>query len=61
MIAGPGVCGSPAEVADRIARMREEVGLDVHLAMMDLGGMPECDLYDSIDLYGAKVAPAVRA
>ena len=41
--------------------MREEVGLDLHLAMVDLGGMPDAIVHEVIDLLGAKVLPAVTA
>ena len=37
MLAGPSICGSPDEVTDRVVTIRDEVGLDVHLAMFDHG------------------------
>jgi alkanesulfonate monooxygenase SsuD/methylene tetrahydromethanopterin reductase-like flavin-dependent oxidoreductase (luciferase family) len=60
LLQGPGVCGSPAEVADRLASMQERLGLDVHLAMFDLGGLPRQELFRALELYGREVAPALR-
>lgn len=59
MLKGPAICGSPAEVADRLLAMRELLGLDVHLAMLDLGGLPPDELYRTIDLYGERVLPEI--
>jgi luciferase family oxidoreductase group 1 len=61
LLRGPGVCGSPAEVADRLASVQERLGLDVHLAMFDLGGLPRHDLFRTLELYGRDVAPLLRA
>jgi alkanesulfonate monooxygenase SsuD/methylene tetrahydromethanopterin reductase-like flavin-dependent oxidoreductase (luciferase family) len=60
MLAGPSICGSPAEVADRICAMRERFGLDVHLAMFDHGGMPEKLAFETLELFGARVLPQTR-
>ncbi len=62
LIAGPSVCGSPTEVADRILGMRDALGLDLHIAMFDHGGMPEKLVFETLDLFGARVLPElVRA
>jgi alkanesulfonate monooxygenase SsuD/methylene tetrahydromethanopterin reductase-like flavin-dependent oxidoreductase (luciferase family) len=62
LILGPSVCGSPAEVADRILGMREALGLDLHIAMFDHGGMPEKLVFETLELFGARVLPElVRA
>jgi hypothetical protein len=58
---GPSICGSPAEVSERILRMREILGLDVHIAMFDHGGIPEDELADALELFAAKVLPALSA
>ena len=58
---GPSICGSPGEVADRIASMRELLGLELHLAMFDHGGIPEDALADSLELFAAHVIPQVTA
>jgi len=57
MLAGPSVCGSPAEVADRICAMRDALALDVHIAMFDHGGMPEKLVRETLELFGARVLP----
>jgi alkanesulfonate monooxygenase SsuD/methylene tetrahydromethanopterin reductase-like flavin-dependent oxidoreductase (luciferase family) len=62
LIRGPSVCGSPAEVADRILRMRDALGLDLHIAMFDHGGMPEKLVHETLDLFASRVLPElVRA
>jgi len=57
LIAGPSVCGSPAEVSDRILGMREALGLDLHIAMFDHGGMPEKLVVETLELFGTRVLP----
>ena len=57
LLAGPSVCGSPAEVSDRILGMREALGLDLHIAMFDHGGMPEKLVLETLELFAARVLP----
>ncbi len=59
MLKGPAICGSPAEVVDRILGMRELLGLDLHLSMLDLGGLPPERVHRTLDLFGEKVLPEV--
>lgn len=54
---GPTVCGSPAEVVDKIGLWKELLGLDVYLLMCDMGGMPPAELIETIELAGAEVLP----
>ncbi len=61
LIAGPSICGSPAEVADAIGGMGEMLGLDAHLAMLDHGGMPKPLVEESLALLGGEVLPQLRA
>jgi len=61
LLDGPAICGSPAEVADRILAMQEVLGLDLHLSMLDLGGLPERDLFAALELFGTAVLPQLRA
>jgi alkanesulfonate monooxygenase SsuD/methylene tetrahydromethanopterin reductase-like flavin-dependent oxidoreductase (luciferase family) len=61
LLKGPSVCGSPAEVADRILRMREQLDLDLHIAMFDHGGIPDELLHESLELFAREVAPHTRA
>ena len=60
LLSGPGVCGSPDEVADRIGQWRELLDLDRHLVMFDLGGMDVPTLTDAIELFGNDVIPQLK-
>lgn len=60
LMAGPAIVGSPAEVVDRIARWRELFGLDRHLFMFDLGGIPDERLMATIELFGTEVITQFR-
>jgi alkanesulfonate monooxygenase SsuD/methylene tetrahydromethanopterin reductase-like flavin-dependent oxidoreductase (luciferase family) len=55
---GPTICGSPEQVVDRMHHYRETLGLDVFLAMCDMGGMTPDDLSATLDLFGEAVLPA---
>jgi alkanesulfonate monooxygenase SsuD/methylene tetrahydromethanopterin reductase-like flavin-dependent oxidoreductase (luciferase family) len=59
LLRGPSVCGSAAEVADRIAAMRSDLGLDLHIAMFDHGGIPDAELADALERFAADVIPVV--
>jgi alkanesulfonate monooxygenase SsuD/methylene tetrahydromethanopterin reductase-like flavin-dependent oxidoreductase (luciferase family) len=59
LITGPSVCGGPAEVIDRIGAMVDDVGLDVHLAMFDHGGLPTEVVHETVARYGSEVIPAL--
>jgi alkanesulfonate monooxygenase SsuD/methylene tetrahydromethanopterin reductase-like flavin-dependent oxidoreductase (luciferase family) len=61
LLAGVAICGSPAEVVDRIAAARETLGLDLHLAMFDLGGLPPARVARAMELFAAEVAPQLRS
>lgn len=61
LIAGPAICGSPAEVAERVQEINDTLGLDRHLFLMDVGSLPESALRDAIDLMGAEVLPALAS
>jgi alkanesulfonate monooxygenase SsuD/methylene tetrahydromethanopterin reductase-like flavin-dependent oxidoreductase (luciferase family) len=60
ILAGSAICGSPAEVADRIAAVNELLGLQIHYLMPDLGGLPAELLCEVLDLLGREVLPQVR-
>ena len=60
MLAGPAICGSPAEVVDRIAAINAVLGLKIHYLMPDLGGLPAGLLREVLDLLGREVLPRVR-
>jgi alkanesulfonate monooxygenase SsuD/methylene tetrahydromethanopterin reductase-like flavin-dependent oxidoreductase (luciferase family) len=58
---GVALCGSPAEVVDGILAAREALGLDVHLSMLDLGGLPEPALRETLERFARDVLPDLRA
>lgn len=58
---GPAICGSPAEVADRLGTLAELLGVDTHLLYLDMGGMPVGELLDMVELLGAEVFPQLAA
>jgi alkanesulfonate monooxygenase SsuD/methylene tetrahydromethanopterin reductase-like flavin-dependent oxidoreductase (luciferase family) len=60
LIRGPAICGSPAEVVDRISEINEQLGLDHHLLKMDAGGVPFEQLRASLELMGSDVLPHLR-
>lgn len=57
LLAGPAICGSPAEVVDRVGQWQEMLGLDRHLFMFDLGGIDEPLLHSTLELFGSEVVP----
>lgn len=54
---GPTVCGSPAEVVDKMSLYRDLLDLDVYLLMCDMGGMGPGELLSTIHLAGEAVLP----
>jgi alkanesulfonate monooxygenase SsuD/methylene tetrahydromethanopterin reductase-like flavin-dependent oxidoreductase (luciferase family) len=54
------LCGSPAEVLDRMGTMREVLHLDTHVLMFDMGGLPDSELFEVIELTGAELIPTLR-
>lgn len=59
LVRGPVVCGSPAEVAERITEINDALDLDRQMFMIDAGGMPHDIVADVIDRMGSSVLPAV--
>lgn len=57
LLEGPAICGSPAEVVDRMGEINELLGLDNHIVLMDVGGMPFGELQDAMELMGNDVLP----
>ncbi|MBN9063824.1 MAG: LLM class flavin-dependent oxidoreductase, partial [Rhizobiales bacterium] len=53
--------GSPQQVIDKIMFQREALGHDRFLMQMSLGATPHAQTMRSIELFGTKVAPVVRA
>ncbi|MEZ5232112.1 MAG: LLM class flavin-dependent oxidoreductase [Acidimicrobiales bacterium] len=60
LIDGPAVCGSPAEVVERLSTMAELLGLDRVLVLIDAGGIPMALVEDVFELVGGEVIPALR-
>lgn len=54
---GPAIVGSPAEVTNRLGAMAELLGADTHLLYLDMGGMPQAELLDMVELIGTDVIP----
>ena len=59
LLKGPAICGSPAEVAERIAEVNELLDLDLHYLLLDLGGLDDDTLFEVIDLLGEEVLPSI--
>jgi alkanesulfonate monooxygenase SsuD/methylene tetrahydromethanopterin reductase-like flavin-dependent oxidoreductase (luciferase family) len=57
LLKGAAICGSPAEVVERVAEVNELLGLTRHYMMVDLGGLPSELVFEVIDLLGAEVLP----
>lgn len=52
--------GSPEEVTDKILYMHELFGITRFIGHMDVGDPTHANMMKSIELFGSKVAPAVR-
>lgn len=52
--------GGPGEVIEKILHLHDRLGVDRFLGQVDLGGMPQQLVRDSIRRFGDVVAPAVR-
>ena len=59
LLAGPAICGSVAEVTDRMGQVNELLGLDLHWAHVDLGGLPHDRVCEQVELLGSEVLPAL--
>lgn len=60
LLAGPAVCGSPAEALERIAGDRELLDLDRFTFLFDIGGTPEPLLCETLQRFGTEVLPHLR-
>ena len=54
------LCGSPAEVLDRMAATQQLLHLDTHVVMLDMGGLPDDELFATIELFGRDLIPTLR-
>lgn len=57
LLEGPAICGSPAEVIERIETINELFGLDRHLFLLDAGAVPTGVLADEMELLATEVLP----
>ena len=57
MMEGAAVCGDPAEVADRLNGLQKLLGLDAHLVLIDVGGLPPEEVLAAVRLFGEQVIP----
>jgi alkanesulfonate monooxygenase SsuD/methylene tetrahydromethanopterin reductase-like flavin-dependent oxidoreductase (luciferase family) len=55
------MCGSPAEIVDRMGQLRDLLHLDTQLLMFDMGGLPDAELRAVIELAGTEVVAKVNA
>ncbi|HZO36609.1 MAG TPA: LLM class flavin-dependent oxidoreductase [Solirubrobacteraceae bacterium] len=59
--AGPAICGSPAEVVDKLGRLHELWGQDLHLMAIDIGGIPYAKVARAMELVASDVIPQVAS
>ena len=52
--------GTPEEVAEKLIKMIENLGLDRFMLHLPIGSIPHEETLKAIELYGTKVAPIVR-
>lgn len=52
------ICGSAEEAVERMGVAAEVLQLDTQILMMDLGGLPDAELHECIELAGSHVLPA---
>ncbi|MEV5503563.1 LLM class flavin-dependent oxidoreductase [Nonomuraea fuscirosea] len=57
LMEGAAICGGPSEVADRLNAQQKLLGLDAHLVLIDIGGLPPDEVLAAIRLFGEKVIP----
>lgn len=57
---GPALCGSPEEVVDKLGRLQELWGHDLHLLSVDIGGIPYATVQAATELIASHVLPQVR-
>ncbi|SNQ47999.1 Flavin-dependent oxidoreductase, F420-dependent methylene-tetrahydromethanopterin reductase [Frankia canadensis] len=58
---GPAICGSPAEVVDRLGALHGLWGHDLHLLAIDIGGIPADEVRAATELLASDVLPQVAS
>lgn len=61
LLKGPAICGSPAQVLERVSEIDDLLGLGRHLFFMDAGGLPEHIMNDQMQLMATEVLPHLRS
>jgi len=59
LLTGPAICGSPAEVVERITEIDELLELDRHIFLLDAGGLPGKVISEEMELLATEVLPAL--
>lgn len=54
------MCGSPAEVTDRLRSIEKALSPDRHLSVFDIGGMPQEMVLDTMEMFTGEVIPKMR-
>ena len=57
LVQGPAICGSPAEVVERIRGIDEELGLSRHLFLLDAGGISDALVDEQMERLATEVLP----
>lgn len=57
---GPALCGSPAEIVDKLGKLQQLWGHELHLLAVDIGGIPYATVQGATELLAAEVLPQVR-
>ena len=60
LLRGPAICGSPAQVIERVAEINETLGLDRHLFLLDAGGVAPRVLAEEMELLATEVLPQLN-
>ncbi|MEZ4239599.1 MAG: LLM class flavin-dependent oxidoreductase [Myxococcota bacterium] len=60
LMRGPAVCGDADEVVSRLDALAAALGLDGHLLLVDVGGLPADEVLGVIARLGAEVLPRLR-
>ncbi len=61
MLSTVAICGSVDEVVDRMGVAAAMLQLDTQLLMLDMGGVPDEELFETIEFTGAEVIPRVAS
>ena len=59
--AGTAICGSPAEVVDKLGRLHEHWGHSLHLLSIDIGGLPHDLVTQAMELAASEVIPQLAS